>query len=169
MQPNATPPGGISARVRQGVPPVPPVPVATPGADPFWDSMRAQDLASLDLLAILHRVAAGLVALTGALGLPAFFLFRALRTMNDTTHEVSPLADSYFGAFGGIVAAIVLAHFAGAVLLWVAAGWIGRRRCYSALLAVQALMLLIVPHGTALGIFGIILLTKPHVRAEFRV
>lgn len=155
--------------MRQGVPPIPPVPTAIPGGDPFWATMRQQDLNSLDLLAIFHRVAAVFVAFTGLLALPGFLLFRHLQTMNETTHDVSPIASSYFAAFGGVVGAIVIAHLVLAVVFWIAAGWIRRRTCYTALLVLQAVLLLVIPHGTALGIFGLLLLIKPHVRAEFKV
>ncbi|RYG31016.1 hypothetical protein EON81_23780 [bacterium] len=62
----------------------------------------------------------------------------------------------------------MVAHLVLAVLFWIAAGWLRRRTCYTALLVLEILTLLVIPHGTILGVFGLIILMKPHVRAEFK-
>lgn len=118
------------------------------------------------VLAICHYVYAGLnavVALT--VGAATWFLFRGLPPVDDPDAEkVFAAMRPMFTAIGVGVVLMVLAHLA----LYVAAGRaLARRRSWTLCVVAAALALTNLPLGTVLGIFTLMHLVDPGVRAEF--
>lgn len=138
-----------------------------PGQDPFWLAMQRRDFEALDTLALLHRIAAGLFGAISLCGVPALLLGASANSYGPITGEDGPPPHIYGGVFILIGGGVFALHFALAILFWLAGGWIKHRRCHTTLIVLDVLLLLWTPLGTALGIYGLILLTKPHVRTTF--
>lgn len=118
------------------------------------------------VLAICHYVYAGLnvvVALT--VGLAMALVFRGLPPVDDPdAAQVFATMKPTFVAIAVGVFAMMLAHFA----LYVAAGRaLARRRSWTLCVVAAAFALTNLPLGTVLGIFTLIHLVDPAVRAEF--
>jgi len=135
---------------------------------------RAQDLPGLTkededqlkLLSTLHYCYAVLVALMG-LGIGAFGLVPALLFSAAPKHANDPpplLVGGIFFAIFGFIAAILVAK---AVLTGLAGRGLQNRRNHTLVLVAACLSLMNFPLGTALGIFTIMLINKPAVKALF--
>lgn len=129
--------------------------------------LQDADLRLVDTLAILHRVAAGVVAVVGLLGVPAIVLLLHLASLDAPSGDGTPSPGTIFRLYGLAATGIVVVHLALALVLWSAGGALRKRRHWAALVALQAILLTIVPHGTALGVFGLFVLLKPPIRATF--
>ncbi len=121
------------------------------------------------MLAIFHYIVAGLLALMAcipfihlAIGLVMLF---APRSFNGGPSPPPP-------AFVGMILIVVAGFFI--VCGWTAAvllAWSGRclaqRRRYIFCMVMAAIACLFVPLGTVLGVFTIVVLAKPEVKATF--
>ncbi len=145
-----------------------PPPPATPSSAP--GVLSPQDAQALSLLSIFYYVFAGLTALGGCCGL-AYVVFGVVFAVSPESFESSgqngapPQALGWvFSAMGAILIAICLA---GAALQFYAGRFISRRRHRVFCLVVAALNCLSIPLGTILGIFTIIVLSRPSVVRAF--
>jgi hypothetical protein len=129
-----------------------------------------QDESHVRLLSIFHYILAAPAALFSSLFLMHFFLGAAMLggLFNSTGKDAPPPAVGIlFMAIGG---AIVLIGWAFAGCL-VAAGWsLASRKRYTFCLVVAGLeCVLCNPLGTVLGVFSIVVLLRPSVKALFGV
>lgn len=124
------------------------------------ETARARDLKNLRLVVALHYVAGALLALFSSLVVVLTRVaFGALKTPAATWSVRPLLATMGWGVLAlGWTVACVLVH---------AGRSIDRRQSLPRCQVVAALSTLCFPFGTALGLFTLILLGKPHVRAQF--
>jgi hypothetical protein len=131
----------------------------------------AQDLEHLKLLSIFHYVVAGLTALFSLF--PVFHVVIGLLIatghmdhMGGKGHNEGPPA-----AFGWIFAAFGCAFIAAgmtiAAVIFTAGRSIARRRRHTFCLVAAGLSCLIMPFGTVLGVFTLVVLLRPQVKALF--
>lgn len=136
--------------------------------DPVWRALRARDLESLETLSLLHRVAGFALGFFSLCFSPHLVIGLGilLRAMPVTSGEAPPRAvGALFALVGGGGMTFFVAASIGSFL---ASGWIKRREFRDRVFAVECLLLLFTPLGTALGVYGLVLLSKPHVRAAFQ-
>ena len=142
--------------------------MATETPLPTIPSRTEQDLQQLQLLSIFHYVVAGLTA--------AFSLFPAMYvamgtvflTLPESAWEGSEPPPPFVGwLISGIGGCFLLAIVGLAILTGLAGRNIARRRRYTFCLVVAAINCLVMPFGTALGVFTIIVLSRPSVKALF--
>ena len=132
-----------------------------------------QDLEHLRLLSIFHYVVAGLTALFACF--PVFYLIFGLvmliapPTANGPHGHASDIVVMRFmGAAFVIVALLaILAGWSLAVCVLFAGQFLGRHRHYTFCLVIAALLCIITPFGTVLGVFTIIVLMRPSVKLLF--
>jgi hypothetical protein len=143
----------------------PPVSVAFPAT---------ADEKALHLLSIFHYVVAGLVALFASIFIAHIVIGVHMMSSPDAWMPPStprghaapfpPGMAVIFVAMGSIA---VLLGWTMAVMTALAGRFIARRRRHVFCLIVAGLLCLWMPFGTVLGVFTLITLTKPHVRAQF--
>jgi len=127
-----------------------------------------QDEEHLRLLSIFHYVCAGMAALCGCI--PIFHLLIGLVLMLKPA-SFGPAKDqppAWFGLIFVILASIII--FIGwtfAALLAFAGRSLSQRKRYTFCLVIAAIACFNVPFGTVLGIFTIIVLMRPSVKALF--
>ena len=129
-------------------------------ADPVRDPLR--------LLAVFHGVLAGLTVLCSAfpllyVGLGVWFL-RGGPGGAAGAHPPPEFVGWFMLVLGLGFFVAVLAF---AVMLGLAARFLSRARHWTYCLVVAALSCAFFPFGTALGVFTIVVLAKPEVRAAF--
>lgn len=143
--------------------------VQSPGPPPHPQAF--EDAEHLKLLSVFHYVMAGLIAIGGCL-MMAYFAFSAyifnelVRTMPVTPGSTPPPAGLgwFFGAFGAV---LCLAAWIMATLNFLSARWLAMRKNRIFCIVAAALSCVGFPLGTALGVFTIIVLQRPSIRAEF--
>ena len=122
----------------------------------------------METLSLLHRVAGfafaffslcGLLPLTT--GLPV-----VLGIVSERAGTGEPRSVGEILVLMG--AGVVLMFAALALGAFQSTGWIRRRESRGLVIAMECVLLLFLPLGTALGIYGLVLLSKPHVKAAFR-
>ncbi|HNW91666.1 MAG TPA: hypothetical protein PKM88_02025 [bacterium] len=129
-----------------------------------------QDAQQLRLLAVFHYVVAGLAFVFGCV--PVFHILIGADLLFDLqltgfsqgAHRPPPLFGAMF--FGmGLLTLLLAWSLAG---MTVAAGWhLGRHRAHLFCLVTAAVLCIFVPFGTVLGIFTIIVLSRPSVQMRF--
>ncbi len=130
-----------------------------------------QDLEHLRLLSIFHYVVAGLGALFSCL--PVFHL--GLGLMMLLAPEVlehgphgNPGALRVVGLFlTAVPAMLIFAGWAIAFCVFLAGQFLGRHRHYTFCLVMADILCMMVPFGTVLGVFTILVLVRPSVKALF--
>jgi hypothetical protein len=129
-----------------------------------------QDTEHLRLLSIFHNVVAGLTALFACMFIAHIVIgISALR--NPGTFDTGPGAppDAMFGwmfLMAGTIA--VLGGWTMATLTFLAGRYLKRRIRYTFCLVIAALNCMLMPFGTILGIFTLIVLMRPGVKAMFQ-
>ena len=146
--------------------PLPPTP-GPPAATAPTAATRSEDLEQLKLLSIFHYVAAGLLALVSLL--PLFHLIAGLTMIQWTVHTPQ---EAFPGLLAGgclaMLAAIwMLIGLSSAACLAAAGHSLARRQHYIFCLVVAGVACLFMPVGTILGVFTILVLVRPSVRALF--
>lgn len=138
--------------------PAPPVPVP---------SQAEQDREHLRLLAIFHFVLAGVAALFSLL--PVFHLLVGFGLLASAgTAPAEALPGVLVGwIFVGVAGLMMTLGFGYAACLLIAGRSLAERRRHTFCLVVAGLSCLFMPIGTALGIFTILVLVRPSVRALF--
>jgi amino acid transporter len=148
--------------------PLAPEPGGPPAAvAPNPAATRSEDLEHLKLLSIFHYVAAGLLALLSLL--PLFHLIAGLTMIQWTVHTPQDLFPGLLA--GGCLAMLagiwMLIGFSSAACLAAAGRFLARREHHTFCLAVAGVACLFMPVGTILGVFTILVLVRPSVRALF--
>jgi uncharacterized Tic20 family protein len=128
------------------------------------------DARHLDLLATFHYVVAGIVFLFGCF--PIIHLVIGLMVLTGTFDNSKPGGSppDFFGLIFVVMALFMIAcmwTLAGAVAL--AGARLKERRSYTYCLVIAALECMFAPFGTVLGVFTILVLSRPSVKALFGV
>jgi ABC-type branched-subunit amino acid transport system permease subunit len=130
-----------------------------------------QDTEHLRLLAIFHYVVAGLAGLFSFFPLlyvaMGIFFVVAPQHMSANSGEPPPEIVGWF--FLGFGAFFFLIGICVAVLILLAGRFISRRRHYLFALVAACIECLFMPFGTVLGVFTIVVLSRPSVKALFGV
>jgi hypothetical protein len=124
----------------------------------------------LDLISIFHYVFAGLCALGGCIpiihltiGLVLLFAPNTFATPNGT-----PPPTQLIGVmFTALASVAILLGWSLAICVFLGARSIARRKNYLFCLIVAGICCMFVPIGTALGVFSIVVLIRPSVKALF--
>jgi hypothetical protein len=124
-----------------------------------------QDLEHLKLLAIFHYVVAGMTALFACIPFIHFFMGLALATgaLGETDPEARPIGIGIM-VFAGL---FILAGWTIAVLIAYAGRSLQTGRRYTFCLVVAGVECIIMPFGTVLGVFTIIVLLRDSVKELF--
>lgn len=131
-------------------------------------TMVNRDEEHLRLLSILYYVWGGLTALgacfTGVYALAAGGILTALSQteQNGPPAWIGPMLFVFMGALFVLVAVIAW------LTVWTGAN-LGRRQRYTLCMVVAIITCLSVPLGTALGVFTLIVLSRPSVKQLFGV
>ena len=127
------------------------------------------DLEHLKLLSIFHYVVAALAFLVACIPLLHFVLGLSLAAgwLPDTSGDpTARVAGVVFMIFSG---GVILLGWAYAIATAFAGSFLGARKHYTYCLVIAGLSCLFMPFGTVLGVFTIIVLVRPSVRALFGV
>jgi hypothetical protein len=134
-----------------------PPPVPSPDAD------------HLRLLSIFHYVVGGITALMACIPLVhlamGIFMLAAPETFGNTPEARPPAMLGWF--FIVFAAAFIVAGQALAACMIAAGRKIAKRRSYGFVFVVACIECLFMPFGTVLGVFTILVLNRPSVKALF--
>jgi len=120
-----------------------------------------QDEEHLRLLSIFHYVVAGIAALMACI---PFFHVAVGVTILVGEHDFP----RFMGVFFIVIAALmIILGYTYAICMFVAAHRLAARSGYTFCLVMAALSCMFFPFGTALGVFTIIVLSRPSVRELF--
>lgn len=123
-----------------------------------------QDASQLKTLSILHYVFAALYLLP--LLMAFLYVFMGAAILNGSIH--SQPGDEVGGwVLIGVAVALFLVAIIGGSLTFIAARRLGQRRSRTLCMVVACISCLSVPLGTALGVFSLIVLSRPSVKALF--
>ncbi len=124
------------------------------------------DRQHLDLLAIFHYVYAALIGLFSLLGFIYVFIGAMIASLPQTGPADAPAKAVGIGvmALGGC---FILFLIGKALLALIAGRRLARRRSRTFCFVVAAIECLNVPFGTVLGVFTIVVLSRPSVIALF--
>lgn len=141
-----------------------PMDTQTPAPAPSVDT-TAQDLEHLRLLSIFHYIVAGITALFSLF--PVIHLVIGIAMVTGKMEGSDPnaaFAGWFFVGFAVLFIGLGLT-FAGFIAY--AGRCLRQRRRHTLCLVVAALACMMMPFGTVLGVFTLISLTKPPVKALF--
>ena len=129
--------------------------------------MTSQDEEHLKLLSIFHYVLAGITALFACF--PIFhLLFGVLLLAGGLGAGERGGPPAFFGLFLVLIPGLfILFGWTLAVCLFLSGRWLAARRHRTYCLAVAGVSCCFFPFGTVLGVFTIVVLTRPSVRALF--
>jgi hypothetical protein len=125
----------------------------------------AQDAEHLRLLAIFHWVVAALTALFSFL--PVIHLVVGIMMVNGTMDASNPPPAAMGWIFIVFASVFIVLGLSFSVLLAYAGRCLQRRERYTFCLVMAALVCMQMPFGTVLGVFSLITLVKPSVKAMF--
>jgi len=126
----------------------------------------AQQRDDIRLLTVFHWVLAGLAALFSLF--PLIYLgvgVAMLRGQFDGPHPPPPLIGWVMVALGATMTLMGLGY---AVLVALAGHWLAKARNWTFIIVVAGLSCAFFPFGTVLGVFTIVVLVKPEVKALFQ-
>ena len=127
-----------------------------------------EDKRNIKLLGIFHYIMEGLTALFSCLPLIHLFIGIAVLTGGLAKHPGNGPPPSLIGWIFILVASfIILTGWTLAVLMIVAGRRLSKFRSRTFCLVVGAIECILIPLGTVLGVFTIILLTKEQVKPVF--
>jgi hypothetical protein len=131
--------------------------------------LTRQDAEYLRLLAIFHYVYAAMTALFGCF--PIFHLGFGILALSGVVPAQNPSEAQELRMIGGIFTALgSIAMFGmwtcGALFAW-AGRRLAQRRSYTFCFIIACLLCMFMPLGTILGVFTILLLVQPRVKAVF--
>ena len=127
------------------------------------------DIRQLDLLAIFHYVVAVILALIGCFPIIHLVAGIAIVTgsLNDKRGGGPP---DFFGyIFIAMALLMILSCWAMAAAAWLAGSYLKHHAYYTFCLVVAGVECMFMPFGTVLGVFTIIVLMRPSVKALFGV
>ncbi len=124
------------------------------------------------VLSICYYVSAGIHAAFSVFGLlyvfMAVFMTAAMSRLPTTPGEQPP--PEFIGIVFGVIGLVMFAIMVGiGALHFLVARWLGRRGWRTACLVVAAATCLLIPYGTVLGVFTLVVLTRPSVAATFDI
>ena len=127
-----------------------------------------QDLDHLKLLATFHRVVALLIALFGCFPLIHLTIGIAMLSggLHGDRHDLVS-ASVLGGLFVGIAIFVMVILWTLAALVFRAARKLETQRGYTYCLVIAGLLCMFMPFGTVLGVFTLIVLVRPSVKALF--
>jgi len=120
----------------------------------------------LRILAVFHYVVGGLAALVACF--PFIYLFVGIAMVvaaDSNPHNGPPAIIGFF--FIAVALAIILAGWALAAATVYAGYCLQQRRRYMYCFVMAGILCVFFPFGTVLGVFTILVLLKPEVKAEF--
>ncbi len=130
-----------------------------------------QDVEHLRLLQIFHYIVAGIGAMFScfpvfhlAFGLLMFFAPEVLEHEPKNDQEMMRIFGLFFAAFAS---AFILAGWTVSFCIFLAGRYLGRRRHYMFCLVMAGILCILIPFGTVLGVFTLIVLMRPSVKAMF--
>jgi chromate transport protein ChrA len=126
------------------------------------------DTQHLKLLSVFHYVLAGITALMGCL--PVFHLAIGLAMLSGhiDANPNNPAEAAFMGwMFTGIAGVAIAMTWSIAIMMFCAGRSLQQRRRHTFCLVIAGLECLMMPFGTALGVFTIIVLLRPSVRQLF--
>ncbi len=132
-------------------------------------NQSTQDAEHLRLLALFHRILGGILALFGCF--PGIYVFMGamfLASPPPSKGHDSPPPEWLGGLFISIGLIGILVVWALAICVYCVAGQLDSRTRYGYCFAIAIIECLFQPLGTALGVFSLIVLTRPSVKALFR-
>lgn len=124
-----------------------------------------QDEEHLRLLSIFHYVVGGITAL--------FACFPIIHLVVGLAMLLGAFADNngppaFVGLFFVVIAGcFILAGWALAICLFIAGGYLKSRKHYTFCLVIAGISCMLMPFGTVLGVFTIIVLMRPSVKEMF--
>jgi hypothetical protein len=125
------------------------------------------DEQQLKLLSTLHYVWAAFQAFTGLIGV-LFIAAGAFISFMPQLAETKNPPPAWFGAiFTGLGIVVLVLIETSAVLMFLVGRYLSRRTHHTYCMVMSGINCLSIPFGTALGIFTILTLQKPSVRATF--
>lgn len=126
------------------------------------------DLQHLKLLSIFHYVVAGITVLIGCFPLIHLAFGIALLSGRLPSQPNDPVSASFVGwIFTGIAGVMIAAMWSFAIVLLCVGRFLQEHRRYMFCLVVAGLECMLMPFGTVLGVFTIIVLMRPSVRQQF--
>jgi hypothetical protein len=147
----------LSVKQVDGTAPLPDDPDRRPSMPAPRDDLR--------LLSIFHYILAGMAALFSLF--PVFHL--AVGVAMITGQLTGPRREAMFGwVLVAIGSALILSGLAYAVLVALAGRYIGTQRHWIYCMVIAGLSCVFFPLGTVLGVFTLVVLSKPDVRALFQ-
>ena len=124
-----------------------------------------QDLEHLRLLSIFHYVVAAITALFSLF--PVIHLVIGIGLVTGRMEGADPNAKLAGWFFVAIACALIFCGLLLAGFIAYAGRCLSRRRRYTLCMVVAALSCMMMPFGTVLGVFTLIVLTRPSVRPLF--
>lgn len=125
----------------------------------------SQDREHLRLLSIFHYVAAGITALVSLI--PVFHLIIGILMVTGALEGEDPEARVVGWFFAGFALLFILAGLTLAGAMAYAGRNLARHTRYTACFVVAAVECVLMPYGTVLGVFTLIVLVRPSVKALF--
>ena len=122
---------------------------------------------NLNLLGVFHYVVAAFAALLALIPMIHLTVGTVLVSVSLFNLKVLFPLTIVGGVFICIASCLILAGLIFATLLCFAGGYLRRRTHYNFCLVAAGISCLLVPYGTILGIFSLIILTKQEVKALF--
>ena len=126
---------------------------------------NSQDVEHLRLLTIFHYVFAGLTALFACF--PIIHVVIGILVVTGKMGHNPPEAFGYIFLFVGLF--FILAGWGLAACMFYAGRCLATRKSYTFCFVVAAIECILVPIGTALGVFTILVLQRPSVRKLFQM
>ena len=151
----------------QGTTSVPPNPIPAPAAT--WSKDQAsEDREQLNLLVVFHYVLGGLSALAACVPIIHLVIGLAMVSGAIPIPDENPNFPMAFGWFFVIIALFAIVFgMALAICILLAGRKLQKRTGHTFCFVVACIMCMMFPFGTALGVFTIIVLNRPTVKALF--
>ncbi|AEQ95635.1 hypothetical protein ACQR5V_00615 [Xanthomonas oryzae pv. oryzicola] len=144
---------------------------ASPLPPPALASASADDLQHLKLLSMFHYVLGGFTGLFSLMPLIHLFMGLAIVTarlpMKDSTGQTAPDMQLFGWIFVIIATMLILGGLTMAGLMAYAGRCIAQRRRHLLCLIVAGISCSFMPFGTVLGVFTLVTLLRPQVKALF--
>lgn len=129
---------------------------------------ETNDEQHLHLLSIFHFVVAGITALISCFPLIHFTVGIGIIISGLTHPQRSGFPDVLFGLIFVVFAGtIILLGWGLAVCIALTGRYLAKRKHYTFCLVIAAIECMLTPFGTVLGVFAIIVLVRPSVKALF--
>ncbi len=125
------------------------------------------DVRHLDLLATFHFIVAGIMALFGLFPIIHLVMGIAMIAGAFENGKGSPPPDWFGLLFVAMALMMMLFMWGMAAAVWLAGMRLKDRTAYTYCLVIAAIECMFTPFGTVLGVFTILVLSRPSVKALF--